>query len=55
MSYQPKCYRLYAAGAVAAALVGFSFTPIANAEAFSDLDENSHKEAILSLVEQRDY
>ena len=34
MSYQPKTYHQFVAGAVTAALVGFPFTPIVNAARF---------------------
>ena len=53
MSLQPKTFRQFAVGATTIALVGLPFTTIANTEVFSDLENNAHKEAILSLVDQR--
>src|SRR3954454_3784978 len=52
MPYQRKIYRPFATVAITAALVGSFFTPIAKATSFSDINEHSHKNAILALVDQ---
>ena len=52
MSYQPKAFHQLAAGAIAAVLVGFSFSSAVGASGFSDINDNTHKEAILALVDQ---
>ncbi len=52
MVYQPKSLRKYAATTVTAAMVGCSFVPLANAITFNDVEGNTHKEAIMTLVDQ---
>ena len=52
MKYQSKLYKRYAVTVLTTALVGYPMTSIVNAEGFSDLEGNAHKEAILSLVDQ---
>ena len=57
MQHQPKSYCQFAAGAVTAALVGLSISPITTSAAanFTDIEENSHKDAILSLTRSRNH
>ena len=52
MPHQPKLFQRYAAGIITTAMVGFYFTSTANAAGFSDINDNTHKEAILELVNQ---
>lgn len=52
MAYQPKSIRKHAAATVSAAMVGCSFAPLASALTFTDIEGNSHKEAIIALVDQ---
>ncbi|WP_338449652.1 S-layer homology domain-containing protein [Niallia oryzisoli] len=53
MAYQPKLYRPFVAGAVVVALVGYYCIPVVHAAGFSDIDDNTHKESILVLAEQK--
>lgn len=52
MSHQPKILSRYTVGIITAALVGYPFTSAVSAAGFSDINDNTHKEAILILVDQ---
>ena len=47
-----KSYRKYLAGAVTTAVVASSFAGVAGAAGFSDVEGNTHKEAVLNLVDK---
>ena len=52
MAYHQNFYKKFLTGTVVTAMVGLSFTSMTYASTFTDINGNSHRQAILTLVDQ---